>query len=64
MPTVFTHGSADKVYSYKDQTTIYEALHKAKYPVKFTLFETGSHGTPVRMTGPAVTVFEGEMELA
>ena len=50
LPIWFTHGSADKVYSYKDQTAIYETLHKAKYPVRFTLFNTGSHGTPVRMT--------------
>ncbi len=50
LPIWFTHGSADKVYSFEDQTAIYDRLHKAKYPVRFTLFETGSHGTPVRMT--------------
>lgn len=49
-PLWFTHGSADKVYSFEDQTAIYDALHKKKYPVRFTLFNTGSHGTPVRMT--------------
>ncbi len=50
LPLWFTHGSADKVYSYKDQTEIYDRLHEKKYPVRFTLFNTGSHGTPVRMT--------------
>jgi hypothetical protein len=50
LPIWFTHGSADKVYSFEDQTAIYDRLHSEKYPVKFTLFNTGSHGTPVRMT--------------
>ena len=49
-PLWFTHGSADKVYSAADQTKIYEKLHARGYPVRFTLFNTGSHGTPVRMT--------------
>ena len=49
-PVFFTHGSADKVYKSTDQIGLYDRLHKAKYPVRFTLFETGSHGTPVRMT--------------
>ncbi len=49
-PVFFTHGSADKVYASADQIGLYERLRKAKYPARFTLFETGSHGTPVRMT--------------
>ncbi len=40
----------DKVYAATDQIALYDRLHKAGYPVRFTLFETGSHGTPVRMT--------------
>ena len=50
IPVWFTHGSADKVYSAAEQSAIYDRLHKEKYPVRFTLFQTGSHGTPVRMT--------------
>lgn len=50
LPVWFTHGSADKVYSAADQTKIYDRLHGEGYPVRFTLFQTGSHGTPVRMT--------------
>lgn len=49
-PLWFTHGGADKVYSAADQTAIYDKLHAKGYPVRFTLFNTGSHGTPVRMT--------------
>ncbi len=50
LPIWFTHGSADKVYSATEQMAIYDALHAKGYPVRFTLFNTGSHGTPVRMT--------------
>lgn len=49
-PVWFTHGSADKVYSADQQATIFRALLKAGGPARFTRFETGSHGTPVRMT--------------
>lgn len=49
-PLWFTHGGADKVYGAGDQTAIYDKLHAKGYPVRFTLFNTGSHGTPVRMT--------------
>lgn len=50
LPVWFTHGGSDKVYSALDQTAIYDSLHAENYPVRFTLFNTGSHGTPVRMT--------------
>nr|WP_316654214.1 alpha/beta hydrolase [uncultured Gellertiella sp.] len=50
LPVWFTHGSADKVYKWSDQAAIYDRLHAEKYPVRFTLFKSGSHGTPVRMT--------------
>ncbi|TWF46352.1 hypothetical protein FHW37_11548 [Neorhizobium alkalisoli] len=49
LPIYFAHGSADKVYAAQDQIDIYRKLHLAKYPVRFTLFATGSHGTPIRM---------------
>lgn len=50
LPVFFTHGSRDSVYAAQDQIALYDALHAAGYPVRFTLFETGSHGTPVRMS--------------
>ncbi len=49
-PVWFTHGSADKVYSADQQATIFRTLLKAGQPARFTRYETGSHGTPVRMT--------------
>lgn len=50
LPIWFTHGSRDSVYAAEDQISIYRKLRAAGQPVRFTLFETGSHGTPVRMT--------------
>lgn len=50
LPIWFTHGSHDSVYAADDQIEIYRKLRKAGQPTRFTLFETGSHGTPVRMT--------------
>lgn len=51
IPVFFTHGSDDTVYKADDQVAIYRRLLAAKkYPVRFTLFNTGSHGTPVRMS--------------
>ena len=50
LPLWFTHGSKDPVYAAADQEALFEKLYKAHYPTRFTLFETGNHGTPVRMT--------------
>lgn len=50
LPVFFTHGSRDSVYASADQVALYDRLHKAGYPTRFTLYETGSHGTPVRMS--------------
>jgi len=50
LPLWFTHGSRDPVYAAADQQALFEKLYKAHYPTRFTLFATGNHGTPVRMT--------------
>ncbi|MFA7413758.1 MAG: alpha/beta hydrolase [Rhizobium sp.] len=50
LPIFFTHGSSDSVYAAEDQIALYDRLHKSGYPTRFTLFQTGSHGTPVRMS--------------
>jgi hypothetical protein len=50
LPLFLSHGSRDSVYAAGDQMDFYKNLAAAKYPVRFVLFETGSHGTPVRMT--------------
>ncbi|WP_442981131.1 alpha/beta hydrolase [Rhizobium sp. SL42] len=50
LPLWFTHGSRDSVYAATDQIALYDRLHTSGYPARFTLFETGAHGTPVRMS--------------
>lgn len=49
LPLWFAHGSRDPVYAAADQQALYEKLHKAGYPTHFTLYQTGNHGTPIRM---------------
>lgn len=50
LPIFFSHGSDDTVYAAAGQIAFYRSLKKANYPSRFVLFQTGSHGTPVRMT--------------
>ena len=51
-PIVFTHGSLDSVYAWQDQKSVFDAVRRSSkgYPAQFVLFDTGSHGTPMRMT--------------
>ncbi|PHR25089.1 MAG: phospholipase [Hoeflea sp.] len=52
MPIVFTHGSYDTVYDWQDQKSVFDRVRRSakNYPAQFVLFDTGSHGTPMRMT--------------
>ncbi len=52
LPVFFGHGSGDPVFPVADQEAFYRSLRAAKggYPARFVRFETGSHGTPIRMT--------------
>jgi len=50
LPIFFSHGGADNVYAAMDQIRFYRALKAAHHPSRIVLFQTGSHGTPVRMT--------------
>lgn len=50
LPIYFSHGSRDSVYAAEAQVALYRSLRAKGYPTRFVLFETGSHGTPVRMT--------------
>lgn len=51
IPIVFVHGSRDSVYAWEQQLAIFERIRasRAEYPARFVLFETGTHGTPIRM---------------
>lgn len=48
-PLYIAHGSADNVYPAAAMIGFYEALRATGHPVRITIFETGNHGTPVRM---------------
>lgn len=50
LPIYFTHGDSDSVYAANDQIALFRKLRKAGVPTRFVLFQTGGHGTPVRMT--------------
>lgn len=52
LPIMFTHGSLDTVYDWNSQKAVFDAVRKTTeaYPARFVLFDTGSHGTPMRMT--------------
>lgn len=52
VPVFFGHGSRDPVFPVDGQEAFYRALRGGKggYPTRFVRFETGSHGTPIRMT--------------
>jgi predicted peptidase len=52
VPVFFGHGSKDKVFPVYGQEASYRTLRGAKggYPARFVRFETGTHGTPIRMT--------------
>lgn len=52
VPIYMGHGSDDRVYNWEEQANFFKKIRESApgYPVKFTLFDTGSHGTPIRMT--------------
>ena len=49
LPVYFGHGTDDTVYLYQVQVDFYRSLKKKAYPTRMVLFNTGSHGTPIRM---------------
>ncbi|MCY6380930.1 alpha/beta hydrolase [Hoeflea prorocentri] len=52
VPVLFAHGSGDSVYDWRGQHALYERVLYATqqaYPIRFVLFQSGSHGTPIRM---------------
>lgn len=51
VPLFLAHGSSDSVYQWQEHRAAFDRLlaQAPGYPVRFALFETGSHGTPIRM---------------
>lgn len=51
VPLFIAHGTRDSVYSWQDQRAAFDAVRTSapNYPIRFALFDTGTHGTPIRM---------------
>lgn len=52
VPIYMGQGTLDRVYNWESQAQFYKQIKQRapNYPIKFTLFDTGTHGTPIRMT--------------
>lgn len=52
IPIYLGHGGDDKIFDWKNQARFFKQILKRSpgYPIRFVLFDTGSHGTPIRMT--------------
>ncbi|MBB5701680.1 pimeloyl-ACP methyl ester carboxylesterase [Ochrobactrum daejeonense] len=52
VPVFFGHGSRDPVFAIDKQEGFYREIRKRApgYPVQFRRFESGNHGTPIRMS--------------
>ena len=51
VPVFFGHGSRDTVFPVEKQEAFFRSITAKSpgYPVRFVRFETGTHGTPIRM---------------
>lgn len=52
VPVFFGHGSRDTVFHVEQQEEFYRKLRgkSGDYPARFVRFESGTHGTPIRMS--------------
>jgi dienelactone hydrolase len=52
IPIYVGHGTEDTVFDWREEEAFYRRVKKAApdYPIRVALFDTGSHGTPIRMT--------------
>lgn len=52
VPVFFGHGGDDKVFPVERQERFFRSIlqRAPDYPARFVRFETGSHGTPIRMS--------------
>ncbi len=52
IPIYIGHGTADPIFAWEGEVAFYAKVRKAApgYPIKIALFDTGVHGTPIRMT--------------
>jgi hypothetical protein len=52
VPVFFGHGSRDTVFAIAKQESFYRKVRgkSGNYPARFVRFESGTHGTPIRMS--------------
>jgi len=52
VPIYLGHGSDDKIFNWERQARFFKQVRKLApgYPIRMVLFDSGSHGTPIRMT--------------
>ena len=50
VPVYLGHGSRDQAYDVGRMEALYGAMRSAGYPARMVVFESGIHGTPIRMT--------------
>jgi hypothetical protein len=52
IPLYIGHGTADPIFGWEDEAAFYQKVRKAvpSYPIRIALFDSGVHGTPIRMT--------------
>lgn len=52
IPIYMGQGTLDTVYDWEAQAEFFRQIKQwaPDYPIRFTLFDTGTHGTPIRMT--------------
>ena len=57
-PIYLGHGTADPIFAWQEEVAFYHKVRKAApdYPIKIALFDTGVHGTPIRMTDWRLTL--------
>lgn len=51
IPVFMGHGTLDTVFDWQGERDFYRAVKKADpgYPIRLAVFDSGSHGTPIRM---------------
>lgn len=51
LPLVFGHGTLDGAFAWQKTKALFDSIKVARpdYPVRMRLFNTGKHGTPIRM---------------
>lgn len=58
LPIYLGHGTWDDVFKWQDREAFFRRVkgRSASYPIRLALFDTGTHGTPIRMTDWRLTI--------